>query len=133
MSRLLWIGAGAGGVAWVMWRLDERKRLHSMLRHDPLVTTLFVNGLIPWSPEEKAAQMITFADAGNAEDAFIQVQKELPALPRSVAEQWSEQIEEQTGVDMSTALDKLSKWVPGLGYAEHEEPTWGEWLGSVAG
>lgn len=78
------IGAGVVGVSalgWYVWRSQQRARLTEMLTASPAVQRVAGAGLIPWTPAQKAAELIGPTTFVSAETAMAQVLSSLPEVP----------------------------------------------------
>lgn len=134
MSRILWVGVGAGGLGWYLWRKNERDQLEDKLASDPLYSQLAVLGMVA-PPRQAAEEAISFTEATTAADAYVLITTDLPSLPaptpsRPKLVEQIEEFEKQTGIAVP-GLEKVKGWFDFGDVEEFEEITWGEWLAEV--
>lgn len=110
MDYKIKLGLLGGGLAggWVTYRLLERRKLTKLLEEDPTVQSIIAQGLVDWSPSEKAAEVIGFFDTTSASKAFGQVIATLPVPPEKMIETAS-----RIGGEAAEALDAALGLPPG--------------------
>ncbi len=94
-------GLGLGAGLWVWQRRKARGKLAELLAASPMVLTASAWNYIQWTPEDKAASMITTTNTIGVDAAYMRVLAEVRAL-------MPEEEELQLGADMSRLIeDKL--------------------------
>lgn len=111
----LHVGAGAtlvAGAGWVYWRLSQRSKLVELLNGSAMVNQALSFGIVPWSQEEKAAEIITLTNTLTADQGYALVLADLrrmiPANPDDMVdltEDAKRLFLEKTGVDPDAVID----------------------------
>ena len=102
---------GAGGFA--LWRITQRNRLAEMLGDSALVAEARGLGLVTWTPEEKAADVIGWFSLRSAQQGYLVVLDEVrKLLPPEAAVSASSMLTDLTnaGFDLYSKLPD----VPGV-------------------
>lgn len=106
-----------GGAAWAVSRIRARRKLTELLVASPVVMQALEGGYIDWLPEEKAAEVITYTNATNAQAAYTQVMAEVrAAMPQEAPLQISSDIQRaveqkltEMGLDPEAIADAKSE------------------------
>lgn len=79
-------GVGAvllAGGGWAGLRLYQRSKLVGLLQGSAMVNQALAFGIVPWSAEEKAAEIITFTNTITADQGYalvlVELRKMIPA------------------------------------------------------
>lgn len=113
-------GAGIAVVGWIGYRLRQRSELANLLTQSTAVAQGHALGVISWTPQSKAAEMLPFTSTLGVDQAFAVVQQELrllmPAISESpsLVEDAARVLSEKTGVDVQGTAASIYAQLPDI-------------------
>lgn len=112
----VWTGLAVlvlGGGAWAVYRIQQRKKLEKELEDSPTVRMAADLGLLRWTPEEKAAELMPLLESKGVDAALLEAVTEVQTLlasqglgEGSASTKAKQYIEAKTGVDLDPYMDQ---------------------------